>query len=314
MLTVSPDRYRKVVWAALVALAVIVVTGAAVRLTESGLGCTDWPTCEQGQFAPESSFHGWIEFGNRLFTGVVSAAVILAVLAARRRRPYRPELFHLALGLVAGVLAQAVLGGITVLVELHPVAVIGHFLLSMVLLANAVVLLHLSGEDAPSAPGPRLVGHSWGLVVLAALVLVTGTVVTGTGPHGGDSRAERLPLELAWVARLHASVVWLFVAVTVVLALRAARAGDLRTLRRVRPLLVVAVAQGAVGYLQYALGVPPALVALHIAGAIGVWCAALWVHLGVVRRPLLADWPDVRPSPAHTPGVVVQGQHEPVSG
>lgn len=314
MIVVSPERYRRVVWAALLALGVIVVTGAAVRLTQSGLGCSDWPTCEEGRLAPAWSFHGWVEFGNRLFTGVVSIAVIVAVLAALRRRPYRRDLLWLALGLVAGVLGQAVLGGITVLLELHPVAVIGHFLLSMVLLANAVILLDAAGREPTARRPGAFRSHSFLLVALATLVLITGTVVTGTGPHGGDTQAERLPLDLTWVARVHATTVWVFLAGVVVLALRTARSGQLALLRRLRLLLVVAVAQAGVGYLQYALGVPPALVALHIVGAILVWCGTLWVHLGVVRSPLLAHWSDGAAPPRNPLWVGGQGQHQPISG
>lgn len=322
MPVVTPDRYRRVVLAALVALAVIVVTGAAVRLTQSGLGCTDWPACEEGRLAPEWAFHGWIEFGNRLFTGVVSLAVIAAVLAAWRRRPYRRDLLWWAWGLVVGVLAQAILGGITVLLELHPVAVMGHFLLSMVLLANAIVLLDAASHERPPPRPPTGTGggswsaHSRVVVAMATLVLLTGTVVTGTGPHGGDTRAERLPLELTWVARLHASVVWVFVAVVLALALRVIRLGHADLDRRLRTLLVVAVAQGGVGYLQYALAVPAGLVALHVIGATAVWCAALWVHLGVRRTSgLLADWSDggglrAPPSPVSEP----VGQRQPITG
>jgi cytochrome c oxidase assembly protein subunit 15 len=298
---VSPDRFQRVAVAAFVTLATIVVTGAAVRLTDSGLGCPDWPTCEYGRLVPEWSFHGWIEFGNRLFSLVVVASVVAAALAARWRRPYRPELMWLSLGLVAGVLAQVVLGGVTVLVELHPAAVKGHFLLSSVLLANAVVLLDRAGNPGPGRGGGPLVAHSRLVVVLAALVLVTGTVVTGTGPHGGDTRAERWPLELYWVVRVHTAAAWVFVAALVALAVRVALRGDRRVLARTQLLVAVATAQGGVGYLQWALAVPPGLVALHVAGSVLVWCGALWVHLQVRRAPLLAHWVDARPPPARPP-------------
>jgi heme a synthase len=313
VLQVSPRRYRRTVALSLVALSVIVVSGAAVRLTESGLGCPDWPTCEQGRLAPEWSFHGWVEFGNRLFTGVVSLSVIAAVLAARWRRPYRPDLLWLALGLVAGVAAQVVLGGVTVLVGLHPLAVIGHFLLSMVLLANVVVLLERASHEGPPVGGHPLRVHSWLLVALGALVLVAGTVVTGTGPHGGDTRAERLPFDLPWVTRLHASLVWVFVATLVVLALRAVRTGDAALVARARLLVAVAVAQGGVGYLQYALELPAGLVLVHILGSVLVWCGTLWVHLGVLRSPLPADWSDGR-GLAHRPSVGHAAGHQPVTG
>jgi heme a synthase len=291
VVTVSPRRFRRVVWVAILTSSAIVLTGAAVRLTDSGLGCTDWPTCEEGRLAPAWAFHGWVEFGNRLFAGVVLASVVATLVAARWRRPYRRSLVWLSAGLVVGVLAQAVLGGITVLVELHPAAVIGHFLLSMVLLVNALVLLDAAGshQTGPRRSGPLLT-HTWVLVGLGAVVLVAGTLVTGTGPHGGDSRAERLPFDLASVARVHAVAVWVLVAGLVLLALRAARLGDAPLLGRLRLLLAVTVAQGGVGYLQFALGVPAGLVLVHILGAMLVWGGLVWVHLGVRRRgPLLAD-------------------------
>lgn len=316
MPSVSPERYRRIVWVALVALGVIVVSGAAVRLTQSGLGCTDWPTCEDGRLAPEWHLHGWIEFGNRLFTGVVSASVIAAVLAARWRRPRRPDLERWAWGLVAGVVAQVVLGGITVLVALHPIAVIGHFLLSIVLLTDAVVLLDRAGPggDLPARRSP-LATHSWLLLAAAAVVLVAGTVVTGTGPHGGDTRAARLPLDLSWAARTHALAAWVFVALLAALVVRAARSGDEGLLRRSRVLLVVAVAQGGIGYLQYALEVPAGLVALHVLGSVLVWCGALWVHLAVRRGVApLADWAHGRPHPQPRALRTPEGQHQSVPG
>lgn len=314
MLQVSPDRYRRIVLVSLIALGIIVVTGASVRLTESGLGCTDWPMCEEGRLAPEWSFHGWVEFGNRLFTGVVSASVAAAVLAARWRRPYRSDLQWLAWGLVAGVAAQALLGGILVWIELHPVAVSGHYLLSIVLLTNALVLLDRAGHEGPASGGGPFRGQSWLLVGLASAVLLAGTVVTGTGPHGGDTRAERLPFDLSWVTRIHATLVWVFIAVLVLLVLRLARVGDAGVLRRAQVLLAVAVAQGGLGYLQYALELPAGLVVLHVLGSVLVWSGVLWLHLGVLRSPLLADWPDGGRHPEQARSLRADGQHEPVPG
>jgi heme a synthase len=188
----SPRRYRQITLAALVALSVIVVSGAAVRLTGSGLGCDDWPRCNSERLIDVSSMHAAIEQINRLFTGVVAAAVIAAVLGSLIRLPRRRDLTWLSVGLVAGVVGQVVLGGITVLVELHPLAVQAHFLLSMVLIANAVVLLRRAGEPDGQM---RVVGIEplankvvWLLTVLTTCALVTGTVVTGAGPHAGDEK------------------------------------------------------------------------------------------------------------------------------
>jgi cytochrome c oxidase assembly protein subunit 15 len=266
-----------------------------------------------------------VEFVNRLITGVVSLAVMAAVAGALARVPRRADLVWLALGLVAGVIAQILLGAALVLADLDPGFTIGHFLLSAVLVANAVVLAHRAGiEPAPSgtpspspsppapsassAPGapagsegptaptarsgttaPRAARRlSAALVVVGAAVLVTGTVVTGAGPHGGDERAARLNLDVADVARTHSLVVWAFLALVVALAAvlgrpRAEAAGaDPAALRATVRLLLLSVAQGGVGYLQYLLDVPPLLVGVHVLGATLVWAAT--VHLAIVVR------------------------------
>ncbi|MGF1595409.1 MAG: heme A synthase [Acidimicrobiales bacterium] len=289
----SPQRYRRVVLIASAALAVIVVTGAAVRLTEAGLGCENWPACSEDRFVPELALHPWIEFGNRLLSGVVALATVAAVLSAYRRRPRRRDLILWAWGLVAGVVAQIVLGGITVMVDLHPLLVGAHFLLSMVLLWNAAVLWVRSG----SGPGPvaavgpsSLMAHGWALTAAATVVLVTGTLVTGTGPHAGDSRADRLNFALNDVVRVHTGAVWVFLAVAVALAIRLYRSGGAAE-QALRWLLGISLAQGIVGYVQYATGLPPLLVGLHICGAIGVWVTAVLVHLRLVDRPPV-DGPD----------------------
>jgi len=290
---VTPERYRKVTTVALVALVFIVVTGASVRLTGSGLGCPDWPTCDGSQVI--SKFRDTpeiIEFVNRMFTGVVSVAVAAAVLGARRRSPVRRDLVLLAWGLVAGVVAQIVLGGITVLLELTPPAVMGHFLLSMVLVANAVVLRHRAGEPdegrrRPDVPVPtRRV--SWALVTLTGLVLLVGTAVTGTGPHGGDPDVERLPFAIREVVRLHAGLAWVLTALLLVLMVRTRRGGMV---------LAAVAAQITIGYVQYFNGVPEVLVGLHVLGATVVWIAVLSLHLSLwVVEP--APTPADEPAPA----------------
>jgi ATP-dependent Clp protease adapter protein ClpS len=190
----SPEAYRRITAFALAALAVIIVSGAAVRLTGSGLGCTDWPNCSQGELVADWEFHPLVEFANRVFTGVVSLAVIAAVAGSLRRVPRRTDLVWWSLGLVAGVIAQIVLGGLVVLFHLSPRLVIGHFLLSMVLVWNAVVLHHRAGED-PAHPAPvRAIGGRYlrwavnGWFLLAMAVVVTGTVVTGAGARGVSQR------------------------------------------------------------------------------------------------------------------------------
>ena len=281
--TLSPPAYRRVTLFALLALTFIVVTGGAVRLTGSGLGCPDWPTCAENRVVAPWEYHDMVEFVNRTITGLVSLAVMLAVLGSLIRRPRRRDLLWLSVGLVAGVLGQIVLGGLTVLFELKPGFVMAHFLLSMVLLANAVVLHHRSGRPAgPTRPagGSDLLGLGRLEVAVAVLVIFLGTIVTSSGPHGGDEDAERLPFLLPDVARLHGIAVMLFLAVTVVTLWKLRRAGaDPQILRRSEVLLAVVVAQGALGYIQYFTGVPALLVGFHIAGATAVWVAVLRLHL-----------------------------------
>jgi heme a synthase len=286
---VSPSAYRRVTALALAALVFIVVTGGAVRLTGSGLGCPDWPTCADERVVPPWEYHAMVEFVNRTVTGLVSLAVMLAVLGSVFRRPRRRDLVWLSVGLVAGVVGQIVLGGLTVLFELKPQFVMAHFLLSMVLLANAVVLHHRAARPpGPSRPvvdrDLNLLGRA--VVVAAAMVLFLGTVVTSSGPHGGDPEAERLSFFLPDVARLHGIGVALFLVVTLVAVLRVVRArGPAVLMRRGEVLLAVLVAQALVGYVQYFTGVPALLVGVHIAGAAAVWVATLRFFLSMSAPP-----------------------------
>ena len=273
------ESYRRVVAVAAALLALIVFTGAAVRLTDSGLGCEDWPTCNDDELIPAASFHGWIEFGNRLLSIAVSAAVGAAVLTARRLVPARPDLVRWAMGLVAGVLAQILLGGVTVLLDLHPIVVSAHFLLSAVLMWNVMVLLWKAQgpADRPRAQPPSAAAvHSRVQIGLAVVLLVIGTLVTGSGPNSGDIRADRLGFDLQTIARVHGVAAWVFVASLVLLLFR--HRHDSNT-RWGRLLLATTVGQGAIGYWQYATGVPPLLVEFHVIGAIAVWCATVWFHL-----------------------------------
>ena len=303
----SPRTYRVVTVAALVALAVIVVTGAAVRLTGSGLGCTDWPQCEQGQFSPElDNVHGMIEFVNRLFTGVVSVAVMLAVAGSIMRVPRRRDLLWLSLGLVAGVLAQIVWGAFTVWTKLRPEMVMGHYLISAVLLANAAVLVQRAwtgGRPTAVAVRPRVLNLSRAMVALMVAVLVTGTVVTNTGPHAGDENAVRFSFDISSVARIHALTVLAMAAVAVATLYLAYKSPAGPRLRRRGALLVAAiVVQAVIGYVQYFTGVPVLLVGFHILGSILVLLAVMAVHLGMVIRPPLEQPGAPGVSGRHTPG------------
>lgn len=296
-----PTTYRRLTLMALWSLVFIVVTGAGVRLTESGLGCSTWPGCEPGDFVPraESGLNPWIEFGNRLVTGAVSVAVALAVLGSLRRTVRRRDLTLLSWGLVGGVLGQILLGALVVRLHVHPIAVQGHFVLSAVLVANAVVLHHRAalpdgpaGGAVPLVPlvGPVTLRLARAAVALAAAVLLAGTLVTGSGPHAGDADAERLSFSITRVAQLHSGLTWVFLAVVAVLVVRLRRearsgiAGE-----RATALLGAVVLQGGLGYLQYATGVPELLVGLHVFGSMLVWAAVLRLLLvltGVAPAPL----------------------------
>ena len=277
VIAVSQKAFRTVAGTALGSLSVIIFSGAMVRLTGSGLGCDDWPRCNATKFVDVSTGHTLIEQANRLFTGVVSMSVIAAVLLAHFRRPLRKDLVRLAWGLVIGVLAQIIIGGIVVLTGLNPYANMAHFLVSLVLVANAFVLYRRSGDQSATyfRLGPERIVIAIRLVVVScALALVTGTVVTATGPHAGDENAVRFGFALTSVARVHSVSVIITIALIIFLAIRAKQLNaDISTRDAIQALLIAAVFQGAIGYLQYFNGVPVALVAVHIVGATALWFA-----------------------------------------
>lgn len=286
-------RLRPAALAAVVANVGIVLTGGIVRITGSGLGCEDWPTCDGTSVVPrggaEAGWHQFIEFGNRTLTFVVLATAVWAVWAVRRDAPHRRDLRRLAWGLVGGVLGQAVLGGITVLTDLNPLVVAGHFLVSMGLVAVAVVLYDRVSGAPPAEPVPPLRWLARVLVPVAAVVLVLGTLVTATGPHAGDPGTPRLGLDIRTMAVAHADAVWALVALTLATLLVARALGARRTARAAGVALVVELAQGGVGYLQYALGIPAELVSLHLLGASLVWIAAL--RVGLATSPVADPTP-----------------------
>jgi heme a synthase len=286
---VSPRAYRRITLAAILTQAAIVVTGAAVRLTGSGLGCSDWPKCEEDRLVAPLEGHALVEFVNRTFSAVVLLSVIAAIVGARKRQPYRSDLMRLSVALLVGVLAQIVLGGIVVRLELAPVSVIGHFLLSVVLIWVAVVLHERAGHDG--SPGvvavPETVRQlATAMVAVAVAVIVSGTVVTATGPHSGDERADRLTwFDITEIVRVHAVSAIVLLALTVAtLALAYRGPLDARTRQRGTWLTAAVLAQGALGYTQYFLGVPALLVGFHVAGALVVWIAVLFFYLGLFRH------------------------------
>lgn len=295
---------RRVFQANIVAQAGIVVTGGVVRLTGSGLGCPTWPQCSPGSYVPTphqaQGYHKYIEFSNRTLTFVVFLTVAAAVIVAWRQVPRRRPLVLLAGAGVLGVVAQAVLGGITVLTGLNPYTVSAHFLLSMGLIATAVALYERGNEpgDGPTTSLVRseVVWLSRGVLVLAGFVLVLGTIVTGSGPHSGDAvTPARFGLDPRTMSWLHADVVLLFIGATLTLyvALRLTD-GPPVALRRVVVLLAVSLGQGAVGYLQYFTGLPEAIVAVHLLGATLVWISTLLIPFALRQR---AVRPPGTPSP-----------------
>jgi heme a synthase len=293
---ISPPLIRRIYKANLVAQAAIVVTGAVVRITGSGLGCPTWPQCVEGSYVPtsrqvESELHKYIEFGNRLLTFVLAAlaiaAVVAAIIDARRRSrnglPRRRSLTVLATIPLIGTIIQAVLGGITVLTQLNPVTVSAHFLVSMVLIAACVLLVARSGDpvDSPTTwlvpPPVRLLG--WLVIAVTSVVVVLGVIVTGSGPHSGDAEVEaRFSFDPRTVAWLHADSVLLMLGLLIGFAIAVRVTTSPKKLnRRINILLVVVLIQGFVGYLQYFTGLPELLVSIHVLGAVLVWTAALFV-------------------------------------
>jgi heme a synthase len=306
-ITLTPSAYRRITLVAAVMLAVIVVTGGAVRLSGSGLGCPDWPNCSPGRLTPRhaSDINAMVEFVNRVFTGLVSIVVVVCVLGSLLRVPRRRDLVWLSVGLVAGVFAQAVLGGLTVLFELQPQFVMAHFLLSLVLLTNAIVLYRRAGQaDAPAQPTVALSVRTMGraLLVAATVVVITGTVVTSTGPHGGDRKAKRFGFSLPEVARVHGTSVVVFLTLVLVTfwLLRRTRAPR-AVQQQLLVLLVVLVAQAAIGYIQYFNGIPELLVGFHIAGATAVWAAVVALYLSMFAGPGLVETGE--PDRPHVPAL-----------
>jgi cytochrome c oxidase assembly protein subunit 15 len=323
----SPALFRRITLLAVWALGFIIVTGGAVRVTGSGLGCSNWPACTTQSVVAPWQYHAIIEFGNRLVTGIVSVAVILAALGSLIRSPRRRDLTWLSWGLVAGLVGQIVLGGLAVKHNLAPGFVMGHFLLSLVLLWDAIVLHHRAGLPEQAAPTPKRARRSsrtpWAavtgppvplgsreqvimgrlLLVAAGLVLVLGTVVTSSGPHGGDPKAPRLQYSVHRVAQLHSLAVWLFLGLAVVALWTIHRRGaPSRVMRQGELLLIAIVAQGALGYLQYFSGVPTSLVAIHIAMATLVWTATVSFSLSLFERPAAVPVPEsAGEQPARSP-------------
>jgi len=287
---------RRALLTNVVAQGVLVVTGGAVRLTGSGLGCSTWPACEPGSFTPAlheaTSIHPFIEFGNRTLTGFLAAiALTVAILVwtdRSRSRSYR----LLGLAPILGVVAQAVIGGVTVLFHLNPAVVGVHMLVSLALVAlSTVLVVRERVGDGPALPvvTPRLISLSRLLVLVAVALLALGVVVTGSGPHGGDDQvAYRFAVDPVLIARAHAGVVWLFVVVLAVVLVGLHRSAAPRAVRSAGLwLLAVTLLQGVIGYVQYFTGLPVVLVGLHMLGAVLLTASLTWFALSLRTRDLV---------------------------
>ncbi len=284
----GPRALRRWGWASVVANIGIVVTGGAVRLTGSGLGCPTWPRCTESSYVPHDALdiHSAIEFGNRLLTFVLAAVAIGTFLAAWRSG--RRELRLLALVVGLAIPAQAVVGGMTVLTDLNPWVVAFHLLCSMAIISLAMLFVRRIDHPAAHRRGGWLESLAWLTYGVAWVMLYAGTVVTGAGPHAGDERAQRNGLDPLQVSQLHADMVFLFVGLALGLffALRAAGAGPWARRAGV-VLLAVTFAQGAVGFVQYFTGLPELLVGAHMLGAA--------VLVAAVTDQLLATLWDSKP-------------------
>jgi heme a synthase len=308
---ISATTFRRLTVAVAVLLAAIVVTGAAVRLTSSGLGCPDWPRCTATSIVAPPSYHARIEFWNRVVTTLVGIFIAIVALAALLRNPRRRDLTWLSWSLVAGFIGQAVVGGLSVIYHLAPPWVMAHFMLSMAMLWAALVLVHRTDPAwVPREPEVQrellLLGRL--LVVVAACVLFLGTVTTGTGPHAGSgAHVRRLGFPLERVTQLHADSALLLTGL-VIATLFAVRLTPTTPVIRRRAMFLAGmiVLQVAIGYTQYFLNLPAGVVELHVAGATVLWGAAIWFQLGFtapVRQaldPTVAQELPAQPAPATT--------------
>ena len=265
----------------------IVLTGGIVRLTGSGLGCPTWPECTEDSYTPVEGqiegFKSWIEFGNRLLTFALVLACalsILAVLIGKRR-----DLRLLVLGQFAGIFGQAILGGITVLLDLHPATVAAHFILSIILIAGAQSLLSKAQSEYEWKKLEKNTLHllARSHVLLTFVVIVVGTVVTGSGPHAGDVASPRFGFEVRNVAWLHADLVIALFGISLAYLISSTTPADAK--RLLNFFFIISLLQGAIGYIQYFLGLPEVIVALHMLGSTLVWICAWKVWLSVSRQP-----------------------------
>jgi heme a synthase len=281
----DPITVRRIAFATVVCYALLVLTGGAVRLTGSGLGCADWPNCFQGRLIARASFHSEVEFANRVVTVAVSVVTAVAFVATGLRHPRQRSLLYLSGALVAGLIAQIVLGGLVVLTKLNPYLVALHFALTILMLAVALCFFHLSGAAGTrrrSLVGPEITWLSRLLVGALAVVTCAGTIVTGSGPHAGGSDAKRVPIAFRDIAELHSTIALFLIGLTLatLFTLHVARA-PARTQRVARTMLEVFFIQGTLGYTQYFLHDAAVVIEFHLAGATAAWIAAVTFYLSL---------------------------------
>lgn len=306
-LAVTPAQFQTIAWIALFAFGVIVLTGAAVRLTDSGLGCPTWPKC-YGKVYPPDHTHALIEFGNRALSGIVGLVSAVVAIASLTRRPFRRDLAWMAWGLPLGVIAQAVLGGYTVREDLAPGFVMAHFSLSMVILIDAVALLWRAGHEGSRsrAHPPSIVWPVRATVALTALTVFAGTVATAAGPHSGGIKGQdvhRLTFKgaktLEWAVNQHATVGVVFGIVLIATWLaKMRRRGTVDIADPLTALGVLVAGQGLLGSVQYELKLPAGMVWLHVGLATAIWIVALWAWADIgrpVARARSADLPGPPP-------------------
>ncbi len=267
----------------------LVVTGGAVRITGSGLGCPTWPECTGNSYLPiagqaEGALHAWIEFGNRLLTFVLFFAAIAAVIYAFRKA--RKDLLWRAALQLLGILGQGVLGGITVLTKLNPLAVASHFILSIFLIAGAASMVERARTPLVSIRPTemKLRALVTAQVAITFVVIVLGTLVTGSGPHAGDWQAPRLDIDSRAISWLHADAVIALFGVT--LALFVLSDVSPITKKRIKYFFGATLIQGLLGYIQYVLGLPGLLVVAHLIGSTLVWIASwrIWLSVTTAER------------------------------
>lgn len=292
-------KIRVAAWVMLIAQAGIIFSGGIVRLTGSGLGCTDWPKCTPDSLVttPEMGIHGLIEFGNRTLAVVLAMIGVVIFLMLWKSRKQRPDLFWLNLGLLAIVPVQAIVGGITVWTKLNPWVVAGHFVPSAIAVGVAAYFVRRTydtgirtGEKAPS-PLPAL---GWTILALTAIVVFFGVLTTGAGPHSGSTMSTRNGLDNIWITRAHAFPVWLMVIATIV-ALSIAIKRHSVMVKPLVVLLIVELAQGLIGYVQYFTGVPIVLVAFHMIGLSATIAASVAVLDSAYSRSTHANTDRAQP-------------------